>query len=186
MDYLTLYDAWKREKENNELQRLDKGFYVELGEHIRAHREELQMLDDKTLRARLAAEESERVEKLFRDLMWTRFRKVFEAAFGGKHLSTDILTSEEEVVYRDVLSALEKMKNVERDILRGRAPKFKEVKAVEKPKRTLVRFLQAIPAIVGSDTKIYGPFKAEDVASLPAENAESLIKRGIAVKVEVE
>ena len=50
----------------------------------------------------------------------------------------------------------------------------------------LIRFLQPIPAIVGLNAKVYGPFKVEDVASLPIENAESLIKRGIAVKVEIE
>jgi DNA replication factor GINS len=51
---------------------------------------------------------------------------------------------------------------------------------VEEPKRILVRFLQAIPAIIGPDMKAYGPFKEEDVASLPAENAEILITRGVA------
>jgi DNA replication factor GINS len=50
----------------------------------------------------------------------------------------------------------------------------------------IVRFLQDIPSIVGSNTKIYGPFKAEDIATLPIDNAESLIKRGIALKVEVQ
>lgn len=186
MDYATLYEAWKREKENKELQRLDRQFYAELSDHVRAHREELQMLDDKTLRAKLAAEESDKIERLFKDLTCTRYRKILETVLEGRNLSIDLLTLEEETVYRDVLSASEKMKSMERDILRGRAPRFKEVKDSEKPKRTLVRFLQDIPSIVGPNTKVYGPFKAEDVASLPYENAESLIKRGIAVKVEME
>jgi len=33
--------------------------------------------------------------------------------------------------------------------------------------------------------KTYGPFKVEDVASLPAENAKILIRQGLAEKVEV-
>lgn len=187
MDYTTLYEAWKKEKENNELQRLDKRFYVDLSEHVRVHREELQMLDDKTLRAKLAAEESERIEKLFKDLLRVRHGKILEAVSRGKHLSIDLLTSEEEAIYRDILLDLEKVKDLEKDVLRGHAPRYKEVKGVEKPKRTiLVRFLQAIPAIVGSNTQVYGPFNIEDVASLPVENAESLIKHGIAVKLEPE
>jgi DNA replication initiation complex subunit (GINS family) len=32
--------------------------------------------------------------------------------------------------------------------------------------------------------KTYGPFKVEDVASLPIENAKVLIKQGLAEKVE--
>jgi len=30
----------------------------------------------------------------------------------------------------------------------------------------------------------YGPFKVEDVASLPVENAKILVKKGLAEKVE--
>ena len=186
MDYATLYEAWRKEKESEELQRLDKGFYAELGEHIRANRDEFQMLDEKTLRAKLATEENSKIERLFKDLMWTRYRKILEATCEGKHIPTDFLASEEEHVYRDVSSALEKMKSMEKDVLRGRVPKFREAKAVEKPERILVRFLQSIPAIVGPNAKVYGPFKAEDVASLPVDNAESLIRHGIAVKVEIE
>ena len=187
MDYTFFYETWQREKENSELQRLDKQFYSEMGEHIKAHREEFQMLDDKTLRARLAIEEDNRIEQFLKDLIWTRYRKIFEATFRGQHISSELLTSEEEVIYRDILTAHEKAKIVEKDILRGHPPKIEEVKAVDRSKKTLlIRFLQAIPAIVGSNTKVYGPFKVEDVASLPIENAESLIKRGIAVKVEIE
>ncbi len=187
LDYAAFYEAWQKEKESSELQRLDKRFYAELSEHIRTHREELQMLDDKTLRAKLATEESNRIENLFKDLIWTRYRKIFEATLSGKRLSTDLLASEEEVIYRDILSALEKTRTIEKDILKGHTPKIEEAKSLGMAKKTLlIRFLQAIPAIVGSNTRVYGPFKVEDVATLPIENAESLIKRGIAVKVEIE
>ncbi|MBC7129615.1 hypothetical protein H5T51_00135, partial [Candidatus Bathyarchaeota archaeon] len=52
--------------------------------------------------------------------------------------------------------------------------------------RIIVRFLKEIPEIVGIDMKSYGPYKPEDVASLPAENAEILIKQGLAVEIETE
>jgi DNA replication initiation complex subunit (GINS family) len=39
---------------------------------------------------------------------------------------------------------------------------------------------------MGVDMKTYGPFKAEDVASLPAQNADNLIRKGIAKLVETE
>jgi DNA replication initiation complex subunit (GINS family) len=32
--------------------------------------------------------------------------------------------------------------------------------------------------------KTYGPFKVEDIASLPTENAKVMIKQGLAEKVE--
>jgi DNA replication initiation complex subunit (GINS family) len=34
--------------------------------------------------------------------------------------------------------------------------------------------------------KTYGPFKPEDVASLPQENAKILVKQGVAVEVEAK
>ena len=179
------YEAWRKEKENSELQRLDKDFYVQLSEHVRTHIEALQMLDENSLGARLATEENIRIAKLFKDLIWTRQRKIFESAFKEIRLSSDRLTSEEEVIYSDLLLTLEKTKIIENNTLRGREPTIK--KTVEKSKKTLlIRFLQAIPAIVGPNTKVYGPFKVEDVAALPFENAENLIKRGIALKVDFE
>ena len=51
-------------------------------------------------------------------------------------------------------------------------------------KRAVLRFLKDVPAIIGADMKTYGPFKVEDVASLPIENAKVLIKQGLAEKVE--
>ena len=52
-------------------------------------------------------------------------------------------------------------------------------------KRSTIRFLKNIPAIMGADMKSYGPFIAEDVASLPPQNAQILVKQGLAVLVEV-
>ena len=55
---------------------------------------------------------------------------------------------------------------------------------VEIRKKVVLRFLQDIPAIIGSDMKTYGPFLAEDVGSLPDENAKILVRQGLAKLVE--
>jgi len=47
----------------------------------------------------------------------------------------------------------------------------------------LVRFLQDVPVIAGVDLKEYGPFKKEDIANLPKENADSLVKSGLAKSI---
>lgn len=41
-----------------------------------------------------------------------------------------------------------------------------------------VRFLQEIPEFVGIDLKDYGPFKPNDTAEIPLENAILLILQG--------
>jgi len=60
-----------------------------------------------------------------------------------------------------------------------------DAKPPQKAGLKVVRFLQAVPAIMGIDMKTYGPFEPEDVVSLPVENAENLIRRGIAKEVEI-
>jgi len=184
MSYTLLNEAWKREKENQKLQPLEKDFYSKLSQYIKNQHEEIQMLDEKTLKASLLSEENERIKKLLTDLVWSRYQKILKKVFEGKTITTDLLTSEEEIIYNGAASTWKHVENVVRDILKGKPPRFPEEKLVMKPKRILVRFLQAIPAIVGPDMNTYGPFKEEDIASLPAENAEILVKRNVAVEIE--
>jgi len=65
----------------------------------------------------------------------------------------------------------------------------KDSKEPEKPKsdgakKILVRLLRDVPSFVGADLKTYGPLKSEDVVLLPAQNADSLVKRGIASEIQ--
>ena len=46
-----------------------------------------------------------------------------------------------------------------------------------------VRFTKHVDELVGLDLRRYGPFEAEDVASLPAANADILITHGDAVEI---
>jgi len=48
----------------------------------------------------------------------------------------------------------------------------------------LIRFVKEVPSIIGVDLKAHGPFLKEDIASLPWENGESLIRQGAAVEVQ--
>jgi DNA replication initiation complex subunit (GINS family) len=56
-----------------------------------------------------------------------------------------------------------------------------------KPKVTkLVRFLLAVPKFVGKELEEYGPFDEEDIASLPVEIADVLIKKQRAEEIKEE
>ena len=50
----------------------------------------------------------------------------------------------------------------------------------------MIRFLSEVDEIVGADLEKYGPFKAEDIATIPYENAQALIAKKIATKVRWE
>jgi hypothetical protein len=47
----------------------------------------------------------------------------------------------------------------------------------------VVRFLQPVPSFVGDDLRTYGPFKFDDVGTVPSLNAKGLISRGFASEV---
>jgi len=49
--------------------------------------------------------------------------------------------------------------------------------------KTRVRFLYAMPKFLGFDMKPYGPYGKGDVAELPRDNAEALLKRGLVDQV---
>jgi hypothetical protein len=49
----------------------------------------------------------------------------------------------------------------------------------------LIRFLEDHPQLVGVDLKTYGPFKPDDLAAIPAENARLIIRKNQAEPVEL-
>jgi DNA replication initiation complex subunit (GINS family) len=184
MEYFTLYEAWKREKWNVELQLLGKNFYAELSKYLKELKEQARLFDGNSIKARLLRNEKRKVEKLVVDLLQTRRRKILESLIEGKELAIDVLTSEEEIFYDKCSRSLRWFKDIQYDLLKDLQSQIDEEREEEDQKMMLVRFIQAIPAIVDSTMRTFGPFDVEDIASLPRENAKSLIKRGVAVKVE--
>ena len=68
----------------------------------------------------------------------------------------------------------------EKRIIEAKPITPKPVEPSKPSELVLIRFLQDIPVIAGVDLKEYGPFKKEDIANLPKENADSLVKSGLA------
>jgi len=180
--YDELYEAWKKEKENVEIQRLSKNFYTKITDYVKKIREESRMLDEKTTKAKLLGHEFENVKKMVRELVRLRYNKALKKALARETMPKEALT-EEEKFHGEFLPLVETYQAFLKDILQGRSS---HVGKEEKPKMILLRFVQEIPAIVGSDMKTYGPFEPEDIATLPSENARILIKQGVAVEVEAK
>ncbi len=181
--YDEIYKAWRAEKETAEVQRLPRDFFVRLADYVKRIREESRMLDNKTTRARLMQQEFKNVKKILQDLIRLRYEKALRKAITGKTVPQGSLTEEEETLQRSLSPSVEAYQDLLKKILTGRLPHLERNK---KPEKIVVRILQEIPAIIGSDMKAYGPFKPEDIATLPPENARVLIKQGVAVEIEVK
>lgn len=93
----------------------------------------------------------------------------------------DVYTVEGKKRLSDILASLEK----EGSIFQPRPGFYKwteevEVEKVEKVEKVKIRFLKDMPAIVGADFKVYGPFVKGDVAELPKVNTDIIVKQEIA------
>jgi DNA replication factor GINS len=70
--------------------------------------------------------------------------------------------------------------------INGKSKFLESLAENHKIKKIVVRFLENVDEIVGADLEKYGPFKVEDIATIPYENAQALIAKNIATKVRWE
>ncbi len=178
--YNELYEMWTKEKENEKIQRLPKNF-AKIASYIKKMKEENRMLDKKTTKAKLLDNEFRNVTLMVGELFELRYKKLREKAFAGETVARDALTEEEKKLYEEILPLAEAHHAFSKDILRGHLSKIEKD---AKQAMMVLRFVQELPALVGSDMKTYGPFGPEDIATLPPGNARILIKQGVAVEVD--
>ena len=192
--YDELYAAWRFELENPELGGLPSDFYARAADYLRRINEETQMMDKKTAKSTLLDRELERVKCMLQELIWARYKKLVTLIGENKKLPSSLLADEEESLCAGFLSFAESYQKFTDKLLRGKistqvsnpVPSHASKEAVKKVnKRVVLRFVKAVPAVVGVDMKTYGPFMVEDVASVPVENAKILVKQGLAEKVEL-
>ncbi len=201
MTYEELLKAWRAEREAEGLAKLPEDFYERVAELISALRASLKMADTRALKTRLAQAELENVLKMVEDIFWWRLDKALRALRAGQPLDPAELTPEERGLLGPLEAALTSARKFLEGLLRGElrqpAPPAQAATAAEVPasegavlgeghaKLMLVRILTDVPALVGADMKVHGPFKRGDVAFIPAENALGLIRKGLAVEVEL-
>ncbi len=182
--YQRLLEAWMREHEAEGLQQLPEAFYREMSEYFLRLREQTRMLEHGTMRSRIALKEKDYAERMLKELFNLRLRKIASVEVEGGQLEASALLPEEKLFHSELRRILSEHGERLKSILLGRQPRI-EARPTARGGYKVVRFLEALPAIIGVDMKTYGPFKPEDVASIPIENAESLIRRGVAKEVEV-
>ena len=66
------------------------------------------------------------------------------------------------------------------NLLNGRIPDVSEPKGIKSDieNKILVRFISPVPKFKGENGFIYGPFEEHDVANLPKELVDLLLKKG--------
>jgi DNA replication initiation complex subunit (GINS family) len=181
--YDDLYNAWVKENSKVSLQKLPKDFYKGIINYIGRIRQEGRMLDRKSPKAKLISRELSNSKKLVEELINLRLEKSVRQIMSKKTLGNEQLSQEEQSILLGLKRSSEIFHSFLKEALRG---KVTEIKNPEQRNRVVLRFLKETPAIAGADLKVYGPFSVEDVATLPTENAQVLVKHGVAMEIEAK
>jgi DNA replication factor GINS len=96
------------------------------------------------------------------------------------------LTDEEKYILDGKRESNKRVDEVVAALVKGRPKVLESISAKMRSKQIVVRFLKPIEAFVGIDMNKYGPYTQEDVASLPFENARSIIDSGGAIEAYVD
>jgi len=182
MLYEELYKIWKRELESFEFEKLPSSFFSEVVEYIKRLKNESRMLDRRTAKAALLHREVSGVKFMVHEIIQTRYKKVVKKMAVSEKIASDFLAVEERKIYTSFPVLVDEYRLFVKEILDGHIP---SANIQIKRNRMVLRFNKEVPAVIGVDMKIYGPFDVEDVVSLPIENAEVMIKRDLAGKVEI-
>ena len=180
--YKELYDAWTGELRQSELQRLSSNFYSKAANYLKKLKRERRMLDRKSVKAKLLEKEMQNVRRMISELIQTRYKKLVNEMSNGGRIKMNDLTTEEQTIYKGFKPFTDAYKAFTDRILHMH---LSGVQVEKENKQGVLRFVKDVPEIIGVDMKAYGPFKAEDVASLPLENCETLVKQDLAKRVDV-
>ena len=105
---------------------------------------------------------------------------------GDEPLDYSKLTDEEKYILDSKRESNKRIDEVIAALVKGRPKVLESISARMRSKQIVVRFLKPIEAFVGIDMNKYGPYEQEDVATLPFENARSIIDGGGAIEACIE
>ncbi len=174
----SLYSILLRETENDTVQEIDSELYILISNFV----------------GRLKSEGYDGVEAKVKDALVNMITDLtslllkirLEKASKSNKIDNSNLLNEEKFILDAEGEKHERMDIILSSTLNGKSKFLDSVTTKHKTKSTVVRFLKETEQMVGADLAKYGPFKAEDVATIPYENAQALISKKIATKIRWE
>ncbi len=185
--------AWAAEVNNEGLQNLEDLKLSKMVKYLSEVRFALtETSAENQLQADLLTEEALNLEFMLKDFLMLRRTKIVKAALTQKRPSGGMVLPEEEL-YNRLLRGIEGHLDFIKESLTGmpsstlkrpRAADPGVSKTSEDLEYVLVKFLRPIEeAFLGMDEAPYGPFKKEDIATIPAANARLWLQDGTVTRV---
>ena len=178
IDMNSLHNTVLRETENDSLLEIKPNFYQYLSDLIGNLR--IQEFND--VENKIKDTLIEMVTELTSLLIHIRLEKISNS----DDFDISYLLDEEKFILDSLDEQNERTEMILSATINGKSKFLESLAENHKIKKVVIRFLDNVDEIVGADLEKYGPFKAEDIATIPYENAQALIAKNIATKVRWE
>ena len=177
-DLNLFYNLTLKEIEYADIQELDPGFYQTLSQSLG----KLKIEEYTGIEAKI----KNKLVNLFSLLTNCIINVRLEKILNENELNYKNLVNEEKFIVDYDQKMSERKDMIIQNITNGKSKLLESISNDYKIKPVTIRFLKDTDKIIGADSEKYGPFKAEDVAKLPNENAKELILRKVATKNCIE
>ncbi len=178
IDINSLYGMVLRDAEGDSVQELEAGIYQSISEFLgRLKRQEYDNVEGQIKDAMIII-----ATDLTAQLLGMRLDK----ASRGEEINYENLLDEEKFILDAGGEMGERREMILSGILNGKSKLLESVAQRHKTKIVAVRFLKEMDRFVGADLERYGPFRPEDIATIPYENAQAMLDKKIIAKIRWE
>lgn len=166
LSYEELRKMVNDEKNTQKMQNLPEGFFDEVKTYLENKARMSETKEDSW--------EFESAKRLLQDLIDRRESKIVSLALFHIRSGADpgSMSGSERKLFDSVVSSVRDFHKEMREVLEGKMEPLQTIAMVED-----------VPEFFGTDERSYGPFSRGDVASIPVDNAELLVKKGMARKI---
>ena len=178
IDIHSLHNTVLRETENDSILEINPNFYRNLANFIgNLKKQEFDGIENRIKNTMI-----EMVTELTSLLIQIRLDKISKIS----DLEISYLLDEEKFILDSQEDQRERIEMILSATINGKSKFLESLAQNHKTKKIVIRFLNEVDEIVGADLEKYGPFKTEDIATIPYENAQALISKNVATKVHWE
>ena len=178
IDLNKLHHLVLRETENDLIQEIDPSFYRNLSDFIgNLKKQEFDGVESKIKETII-----DTATELTLLLINIRLDKISKS----DNIDFKNLLDEEKFILDAEVEQRERIEMILSAIINGKSKFLESISENHQTKTVVIRFLQEVDEIIGADLEKYGPFKIEDIATIPYENAQALIAKNIATKIRWE
>lgn len=182
--YTEIYEVLRKEKYSDQLQKLPKNFLTEVANYFK-EKKKITDKDESIFSDTLTKtkKQLDNARSILREIIMLRERKIINltlvaAKIGISKRDTENMLNHEKELFITITKKIGESEKKLGDLMKGNNNEEKTLK------NQLIRFKQDTPEFLDIGNRTIGPFKKGDVANLPKEIMDILIKNNQAVKID--